>query len=204
MKKIMFNDKYGLTQAVLEGKKTMTRRIIKGNFEDINVFHANGDFHLIADTKDGDSVEVKYAYEIGERVAIAQPYKNIYEELEEKEGNSKANTWWCNLYESIGDPTKHAGWSNKMFVCAEYILHHIRITKLKLERLQDISNEDCLREGIVKTDCVAPYGFPIGNGKWKNYRTPQDAFACLIDKVSGKGTWDSNLWVFAYEFELLD
>ena len=26
MKKIMFNDKYGLTQAVLEGRKTMTRR----------------------------------------------------------------------------------------------------------------------------------------------------------------------------------
>ena len=29
MKKIMFNDKFGLTQAVLEGRKTMTRRIIK-------------------------------------------------------------------------------------------------------------------------------------------------------------------------------
>lgn len=30
-KKIMFNDKYGLTQAVLSGRKTMTRRIVKGN-----------------------------------------------------------------------------------------------------------------------------------------------------------------------------
>ena len=29
MKKIMFNDRYGLTQAVLDGRKTMTRRIIK-------------------------------------------------------------------------------------------------------------------------------------------------------------------------------
>lgn len=28
MKKIMFNDKYGLTQAVLEGRKTQTRRIV--------------------------------------------------------------------------------------------------------------------------------------------------------------------------------
>lgn len=29
MQKIMFNDKYGLTQAVLEGRKTMTRRTVK-------------------------------------------------------------------------------------------------------------------------------------------------------------------------------
>lgn len=30
------------------------------------------------------------------------------------------------------------------------------------------------------------------------------AFAALIDKVSGKGTWDSNPWVFVYEFKLID
>lgn len=32
MKKIMFNDKYGLTQAVLDGRKTMTRRIVSENY----------------------------------------------------------------------------------------------------------------------------------------------------------------------------
>jgi hypothetical protein len=81
--------------------------------------------------------------------------------------------------------------------------HRICITDIKVERLQDISEEDCLRECIVKTECVAPYGFPVGNGKWKNYRTPQDAFACLIDKVSGTGTWNSNPLVFVYSFKLI-
>lgn len=33
MKKIMFNDRYGLTQAVLDGRKTMTRRIIPGCYK---------------------------------------------------------------------------------------------------------------------------------------------------------------------------
>ena len=33
--------------------------------------------------------------------------------------------------------------------------------------------------------------------------TPQGAYALLIDKVSGKGTWESNPEVTAYEFELL-
>ena len=77
MKKIMFNDRYGLTQAVLDGKKTMTRRIIKGNFEDVKAYHANGGWHFIADTDEGDSVELKPQYEIGERVAIAQKYWDL-------------------------------------------------------------------------------------------------------------------------------
>lgn len=33
--------------------------------------------------------------------------------------------------------------------------------------------------------------------------TPREAFAALIDKVSGRGTWASNPWVVAYEFELV-
>lgn len=39
MKKIMFSERYGLEQAVLAGTKTMTRRIIKGNFEDVKAYH---------------------------------------------------------------------------------------------------------------------------------------------------------------------
>lgn len=40
-----------------------------------------------------------------------------------------------------------------------------------------------------------------GTGLWFN--TPREAFASLIDKVSGCGTWASNPWVMAYEFELV-
>ena len=33
--------------------------------------------------------------------------------------------------------------------------------------------------------------------------TPREAFAMLIDKVSGRGTWGLNPWVVVYEFELV-
>ena len=193
MKKIMFSERYGLTQAVLEARKTMTRRNINGDYEDVKAYHANGGWHFIADTKDGDSVEVKPAYEVGETIAIAQAYQTLR---------------WPALpgidWKVITDEVTHSkGWTNKMFVKAEYMPHRIRITNIKVERLQDIIDDDCLREGIVKTDCVAPYGFPLGNGKWKNYRTPQDAFAALINRISGRGTWQSNPWVYVYTFELI-
>ena len=38
---------------------------------------------------------------------------------------------------------------------------------------------------------------------WKLFPTPREAFATLIDKVSGRGTWKRNPWVVVYEFELV-
>lgn len=39
--------------------------------------------------------------------------------------------------------------------------------------------------------------------KYQKYMKPREAYASLIDKVSGKGTWDSNPYVFVYDFELV-
>ena len=211
MKKIMFNDKYGLTEAVLSGRKTMTRRIIKGDFEDIKAYHANGGWHFIADTKDGDSVEVKPTYEIGEKIAVAQCYEDAILDVGEEEWN-KLHKWYC-----IENLRKRAGLHNKMFVRPDLMPHRIRITNIKVERLQDISEEDAMREGIFKYEkpplhheCdpfapwppyVKPYKYDYGNLKYRC--TARYAFAYLIDKVSGTGTWNSNPWIFAYTFELI-
>lgn len=78
---------------------------------------------------------------------------------------------------------------------------------------QDVSDEDCLKEGIYpyyygdekeKIECgFYPDGFSF-YGIDYHYPTPREAFAVLIDRISGKGTWESNPYVFAYEFELVD
>ena len=198
MKKIMFNDRYGLTDAVLSGRKTMTRRIIKGDFEDIKAYHANGDWYFIADTSDGDSVEVKPAYEEGEIVAIAQAYQTLR---------------WPALpgidWKAITHYVTHSkGWSNKMFVKAEYMPYRIRITNLKFERLQDISDEDIMREGIMEGEFMNTWDryYYDSWGDVPNhitFPTARAAFASLIDRISGRGTWNLNPWVFVYEFELI-
>ena len=218
-KKIMFNDKYSLTQAVLDGRKTMTRRVCKHDRPDetydivFPVFEPN-DYD-----NDGNIVSpLNYAfgwkndkgdftgwnipkYKVGEVVAIAQSYESLGMNpeiaLNDKDG--------------IGFYTKTKfapGWKNKMFVRADLMLHHIRITNIKIERLQDISDKDCLKEGIYKGQCgsadthfMDAYYY---KGDIQPYCTPREAFAALIDKISGKGTWESNPYVFAYEFELID
>ena len=95
-----------------------------------------------------------------------------------------------------------------MFVKADLMPHHIEITGIKVERLQDISDEDCLKEGIIHAytdnDGIKIYHTPHTKRGYLSTDVAQQAFAFLIDKVSGKGTWESNPFVFAYEFVLVD
>lgn len=199
MKKIMFNDKYGLTKAVLEGKKTQTRRVVPKDF-----FSLNWDVKertLVYENDFGDFVDIrnsKYAlFHVGEIVAVAQSYKYAGIKPEYIVG-----------YENYGTPItaiQSPGWTNKMFVKPELMPHQIRITNFRVEHLQDISDEDCLKEGIspMIVGCEY-YVFTLidkEKGRFLDYKTPREAYAALIDKVSGKGTWDKNPYVFVYDFE---
>ena len=217
MKKIMFNDRYGLTQAVLDGTKTMTRRIIQdieidwnrrgrvtlpvGGFEDGTLLMDVRS--ILSDAGINDyPAPAKYqpAYKVGEEIAIAQKYWDLR--------NCDA------FYETLqkADPTfplecirDEAGCHNKMFVRADWMPHRIRIKSIKAERLQNISDEECMREGVVKwTNCYIVTGIMEDRGSNNVcFDTPREAFAALIDRISGKGTWERNPWVYAYEFELV-
>lgn len=194
MKKIMFDDKYCLTQAVLEGRKTQTRRIAyTGNATiiDCGICVEPKNFGRATLFRGIDEI-AHSRYNIGEEVAVAQAY--------------------CMLIVDRGYSDKEIleiacskGWVNKMYVKSDLMPHRIRITDIRAERLQDISEEDCFAEGVVQQHgegangeiySYIPYEKPL-------YSTPREAYAALIDKISGKGTWASNPYVFVYEFELI-
>lgn len=213
MKKIMFNEKYGLTKAVLLGRKTNTRRdeLSLGEQNDLVCLEKTGGHKPVVE-RNRIVVRCSYGelgvlfskptrYKVGEVVAVAQSYKDagvrfIPEEDEE---------FGC--HEFPAEQTK--GWNNKMFVRADLMPRLIRIMGIRCERLQDISDEDCIKEGIFEDiterdfhgrwldDCYyyQEYGEPFEN--------PREAYADLIDKVSGKGTWDRNPFVVVYDFELV-
>ena len=204
MQKIMFNDQYELTKAVLEGRKTQTRIICKysrpnESYDIVFPIFEPKDY----DNKGNNTSALNYAfgwrndegmftgwnkphYKVGEIVAIAQRYADIGIEP---------------------FPFCEAGWRNKMRVKADLMPHQIKITNVRIQHLQDISEEDCLAEGVYKGQCgsidthlMDAYYY---RGNIQPYCTPREAYAALIDKVSGKGTWEHNPWVFVYEFELV-
>lgn len=208
MKKIMFNDKYGLTAAVLGGRKTMTRRLVKSDnivsitTSDGAVHHVDktyGSYHEYMD-KDGKVWLAWSPYKVGEIVAVAQNYQDAIDNFN---GNNNIAGWGKLI---ANTQNGGVGYYNKMFTRADLMPHHIRITNIRLERLQDISDKDCIREGLWRLAGTSLYHYDESiTRKGRNlYHTPREAFAALIDKVSGKGTWDSNPWVFAYSFKKID
>lgn len=222
----MFDDRRGLTQAVLTGRKTMTRRIIPEKYKTMVDAAAKGVLIVpLACIPDGLSIEefaeqwskqsgrmrvvpvqdepqIQYVdgkdkimdlsrYKVGEEVAVAQSYKDAL-------GFDGSEYW-----------QRHsAGWDNKMFVKAELMPHHIKIADIRVEKLQDITDDDCLAEGIIEYTVdlkgmpwvKVRYGF---DGCEDTFSSAREAFAAMIDKISGRGTWDRNPWVFAYKFELV-
>lgn len=220
MQKIMFEHRrFGLEQAVIARLKENTRRRVRfpKGIDDKDVESAvmgidqKGRVYFtfsVATDKGTESVDVYPKYQIGEQVAVAQSYKTIYDKMEEQLGNSKANEWWCKAYDVIGNqfgPATTPGYNNKLFVNADLMPHVIKITDIKAERLQDISDEDCLKEGVTKwLDCYIVTGIMEHHGQNNVcFDTPREAFAALIDRLNGRGTWERNEWQFAYTFKLI-
>ena len=211
----MFNDKFHLTHSVLDGNKMQTRRIIKHpkKMNGIDVFGfqvcRTGEGTWWVECVDDDERTIGYLephYKEGEIVAIAQSYKTIYAEKIADFAKHNYHTPREDAAEKFKEEYENtAGWNNKMFVKSELMPHHIQITDIKIERLQDISKEDCLCEGILERyDCynhVREYKI-LTNGFV--FESARKAFATLIDKVGNKGDWESNPYVFAYTFKLVD
>jgi len=195
----MFNDRYGLTQAVIEGRKTMTRRLVdpKSKYEELRFVQPciATEYGLYGYTENDEWVIIP-KYKVGEVVAVAQSYNEVVREFT--------------------GLAFEPGSTNKMFVRADLMPYRIRITGIKCERLQNISDAECMKEGVVggiigyyvpgikcKDWSKESYVDTEDGRTWKLFPTPREAFASLIDKVSGRGTWDRNPWVVVYEFELV-
>ena len=160
----MFNDRYGLTDAVIEGRKTMTRRLIDPMPKDCASVHKNcwgahwsdEPMSLVVD-RDTGGIYCKYCgngvrlydggyhyktkYKVGDVVAVAQSYERI--------GLNPKHYIWLPDLDAFQLLSTVKGWRNKMYVRAGLMPHQIRITGIRCERLQDISDEDCMKEGVV-------------------------------------------------------
>lgn len=188
----MFNDQYGLTEAVLDGRKTQTRRIAyEKPFKHIRScgFCTEGKDKGKLAINDGNEIVAKSIYKIGEVVAVAQRYCDIP------------------FVNDIFIRAVPIGWSNKMFVKSSLMPHQIKITSIRWERLQDISTDDCMKEGIFCSHIEGvhdAYSYDATNDskrkKWW-YKTPIEAYKMLSCKLHLH--WDSNPLVFVYDFKLV-
>jgi len=205
MKKILFTTRFGLRKSVLDGRKTNTRRDERGLRKAIEKFEKtySRPFEFMTQYFDPEwdrlvvrtpvgAVRIKTRFSLDEIVAVAQSYSELRFVVPVGADAAEYNRRFNECVDS-------AGWKNMMYVKGELMPHQIRITDVRVERLQDISDKDCLLEGITQLT-FDTYSFP----GWKYFcHDPREAFSVLIDKVSCKGVWDKNPYVVVYGFKLV-
>lgn len=106
------------------------------------------------------------------------------------------------------DHTVERKWENKLFMPSRYARYFIEIVDVRTENLQDITEDECLREGINKFpiitfgNCDCNYVYLNGIDEF-GYRDAINSFAALFDEINGNGSWNSNSVVTRYEFKLI-
>ena len=216
MKKIMFADRFALTQAVLNGTKTQTRRLVlltlhrRIGSEFIKIEPNN----ILLDNERGWSFELDGKtyplpkqnhpkFQIGEIVAVAQSYERVYAEMIEDWAKHHYHAPREDAAEIFRrDFENTSGWDNKMFVRADLMPHQIRITNLRVQHLQDITDEECAKEGIRVGETTSSF-WDERLKDTRFYPSPREAYADLIDRINGRGTWEINPYVFVCDFELI-
>lgn len=199
---IIFNDE--MVRAILDGRKTQTRRIIKS----VPTTH---DFHGWVMSSTCAKDEGKACWAIGDSPLLKDPIRRncpfgkIGDRLWVRE------TWQCGLctestfaYRATHKPSDlEEGWSeiikwrpsSQMPRWASRIL--LEITDVRVGRLQDISQADAIAEGAPPShpsiDAVSrEYGFPDFPRSW---------FGQTWWHIYGKENWQANPWVWVIEFK---
>lgn len=200
MQKILFNDDYGLTEQVLKGQKTMTRRFCHQRkskqlilADEVSSYtYLPNEHRAYFHMKTGEIKVLVPQYFEQEIVAVAQAYNQLYK---------NPNRAW----NQIGVALEVAGgWNNKMFVSPKHMPHQIMIQKVDVEPLQNISEDDCLRDGVqwYVDNWDSKFFYVKNPSEW--YPTPQQAYKALVSssKIGGNRIWEANPLVFVYEFKL--
>lgn len=176
----------------VKGLKVQTRRIINPQPLEIVCFTIIDNKLLFEARDENDAlVFIKPRYNVGDILYLKEPYYIL------ESGQIEYRYEPTFFLEGCVMPKWQ--WKNKLFMPASAARHFIKITAVRAERLQDISNEDCIKEGIVFDGSVYSNGFD--NIK---YLEPRAAYKALINSIDGKDTWDNNPWVWVYDYELID
>ena len=141
---------------------------------------------------------IKPRYKVGEVLYLKEPYMLAIAASPNRDDD---NVFY--KYSIFGSFQKR-GWIKAM--PAKYARYFIEITTVRCERLHDISDEDCVSEGICPIWNLSRT-FIIGCSNKSDvviYNSIKEAYAALINKINGKGTFDKNPYVWVYDFKLVN
>jgi len=209
-----------MVQAILAGRKTQTRRVLKPQPDTSKIsapFHPEprGDRQWVFMARDDfpgysyATEDFKTPYAVGDLLWVREAWRPVGS-LSECTGPEDIR------YRATASDAEcaTATWRPSIHMPREFSRITLRVTAVKVERLQDISETDAIAEGfarVSKDGQLFKYGIPDRDGlpgddsvgwPWREWRAdPRDAFQVLWSSINGPDSWEPNPWVAAYTFE---
>ena len=211
IKPILFNTK--MVRAILDGRKTCTRRVIKPQPDEKHTYPLGfvtdstekkevGCFGFAANEYGGSIQYVKPPYHIGDILYVRETWQYLYEldgneQVIEDTGKyyyAATDTIPFNAYvDENGVEHDHAPWRPSIHMPKEAARIWLKVTDVRVERLQDMDKMDAVKEGIDTRSCInLNHALAKFKKLWNSTIKKSD-----LDRYG----WSANSWVWVIEFE---
>lgn len=196
-----------MVRACLAGAKTQTRRVVSPRH----------DWHVdeVPDQRGVSRlwpVFEAYVYAEPETVEVPCPYGEPGDRLWVKESIRRTavpvgEERWCESeYIADGEPTETDVWPWKNRALPSIHMPRglsrltLEVTAVRVERLQAISEDDAIAEGVRPVCGIEPTRFSC-DGVDGIYRDTRPCFQALWKVINGAESWAANPWVWVVEFK---
>jgi len=196
-----------MVRAILAGAKTQTRRVVKPALAEREWIEkrADGGFWRCADGEPTCYTGVWETHEYAQQYPIRCPYGQpgdrlwVRETFGHFERNDQLKPGAKIFYRADGEAPAVEPWRPSIHMPRWASRITLDITGVRVERLNEISPADAVKEGIETCEY---------SGEWLNYRnvaspslTPQGSFRTLWESINGEDSWGANPWVWVVEFK---
>lgn len=183
-KPILFNTE--MVQAILGDRKTVTRRVIKPQ----PIAGIRKSVFVPSGIEDGHGREIKLLYKVGDILYVRETFCEVPYEYEHIPIEGGHITVTKIAYKADAEVDYTGIWKPSIHMPKEAARIFLKVTDVRVERLQDITPNDIDREGT-------PFGLTIA---------PYDGFSRLWNELNTKRGygWEANPWVWVIEFERVE
>lgn len=210
IKPILFNTE--MVRAILDGRKSCTRRIVTTRRKAACGFYvtkkADGTFSGIYEYDENESMfdnPLMPPYQPGDILYVRETWERF--ECWNCEGDERGNcpkeprksvlykTCGCYMYRATDEISGDAKWHPSIHMPKEAARIWLKVTDVRVERLQNIDEKGCVKEGIEE-EPLKYVGDDFVKGMF------HDLWDSTIKKSDlDRYGWDANPWVWVIEFE---
>ena len=219
MKPIIFNTE--MVKAILDSRKTSFRLPIKLKDNSLictgyifsSTDRKRNDCYSFGKNKQCDMEYVKPKYKVDDILYVKETFqlgdniRNIQNIPLNKDTQVLYYEDEINSHNSNNkDFAKIIKWKPSIHMPKKYARIFLKVTNVRVERLQDISDIDCIKEGVRELGNCIPPNYDINAKQYyinnSFYKTKKDAFKGLWNSIAKDGyKYEDNPPVFVYEFE---